>query len=178
MGKQHGAILLLALVVLLILAGLSTVGLRAQQQFARAEKIAAKVADQESRALSLLKQHQMNWQQWLLLWPPSQEELESTCSHYWLLSAGAVCEQSLIGGGRLWWLWQHQNLNSSVLTLIVQTERLQANSHQLWAWDVLLDRHEEQGWQAHTERWYQARHPVTGTWRLAEGERWWSEVSH
>lgn len=178
MGKQDGAILLLALVVLLILVGLSTVGLRAQQQFARAEKIAATVAEQEAAALSLLRQHQENWQQWLPLWPPNMEELESICFRYWLVSAGAVCEQNLIENKRLWWLWQHHNLNSSVLTLIVQAERQQANSYQLWAWDVLLDRHEELGWQMSNQRWYQARHPVTGVWRFTEGERWWSEVSH
>lgn len=178
MDRQGGAILLLALVVLLILVGLSTVGLRTQQQFVRAEKIAAKVADQEAAALNLLIQHQANWQQWVPLWPPSMEELESICLRYWLMSAGAVCEQNLTGNERLWWLWQHHNLNSSVLTLIVQTDKQQANSYQLWAWDVLLDRHEELGWQRSSERWYQVRHPVTGAWRLREGDRWWSEVSH
>lgn len=176
MGRQAGAILLLVLVLLLLLAGLSVVGLTAQQQFVRAEQLATVHAERESLGLRLLKEYQPQWEQWLPLWPPVAEELEGLCVRHWFFAAGGACEQSLNpeGLGRLWWLWQHQEVNESQLTLVLQPQDTLLSEH-FWAWDLQLRRHEE-AWQPGRQRWYKLRHPVTGAWRYEEGESWWSGV--
>jgi len=174
MAKQKGAILLLVLVLLLLLAGLSTVGLRAQQQFVRAEQLAEMSNEREALGVRLLKEHQSQWQQWVPLWPPVAEDLEALCGRYWFFAAGGTCEQQIADSRRLWWLWQHDEDDKSLLTLVVQTQNGLLSEH-FWAWDVQLERQADD-WQPRLQRWYKLRHPVTGAWRHKEGELWWNEV--
>jgi|GEM_PF-6755940 len=174
MAKQAGAILLLVLVVLLLLAGLSTVGLKAQQQLVRAEQFAVTSSERERRGIQLLKTQQADWQQWLLLWPPGAADLDVLCTRYWFFAAGGVCEQQGVEEERLWWLWQHDAAHKSRLTLVVQPY-LNLQSEHLWAWDVHLQQLEGE-WQPQGQRWYRFRHPVNGAWRHEEGELWWSGV--
>src|SRR5699024_222659 len=120
MVKQRGAVLLRVVVVVLLLAGVSTVGLKAQQQLVRAEQLAVTSSERERLGIHLLKTKQADWQQWLLLWPPGAADLDVLCTRYWFFAAGGVCEQQGVEEERLWWLWQHDAADKSRLTLVVQ----------------------------------------------------------
>ncbi len=177
MGKQGGAILLFVLVVLLLLAGLSTVGLKAHGLWVRSERVASAVSARELNALELLLAYQPQWEYWASLWPPSEEELSQACFSFAFVNQGGVCQVHASETARVWWFWQHQQLTESELTLIAQPMEEGVANQQLWALGMQLVQDEDAGWQSRSQRWYQLRHPVTGQWRNEEVEAWWNEAS-
>lgn len=176
---MHGAVLPFVLVLSVVLLSLTMVGVQAQRQFMRVERLVNQHDTNMHDGLDIVRQQQdIRW--WLEHWAPDEYELAAFCMHYYISENVGFCLQAHAAEQKTWWWWElaaNDNFwaeeDNAAVTVVVQPSDV---GLPIWARRFYLER-AEQEWRVANSVVFQMRHPVVNKWRHGEGALWWREAS-